>query len=52
MRHWATVRRLAILAEDRWDDEKLRIADIYRAADVSRFPPHQRAEALTWLNAG
>lgn len=52
MRHWATVARLAILADDQWEDEKLRIADIYRAADVSRFPTHQRAQAIAWLNAG
>jgi hypothetical protein len=51
MRHWATVRRLAILADERWEDERLRIADIYRAAEVSRFPPARRAEAVAWLNA-
>lgn len=52
MRHWATVRRLAIVADDRWADETLRLADIYRAADVSRFPPARRADALRWLDAG
>jgi hypothetical protein len=52
MRHWANVRRVAIIADPKWEDEILRIADIYRAADVQRFSPGQREAALAWLNAG
>jgi hypothetical protein len=51
MRHWATIRRVAVIADPKWDDEILRIADIYRAADVQRFSPDKREAALSWLNA-
>jgi hypothetical protein len=51
MRHWATVRRVAVVGDARWDDETLRIADIYRAAEVMRFNPAHRAEAIAWLAA-
>ena len=51
MRHWATIRRIAVIADAKWDDEILRIADIYRAADVHRFSPEKREAALSWLNA-
>ena len=37
MRHWATIRRLAVIADEEWGEETLRIADIYRAAEVERF---------------
>lgn len=52
MRHWATIRRVAVVADAKWDEEILRIADIYRAAEVQRFSPQKREAALAWLNAG
>lgn len=52
LRHWATIRRVAVIADAKWDDEILRITDIYRAADVQRFSPEEREAALAWLNAG
>jgi hypothetical protein len=52
LRHWATVRRVAVIADPKWDDEIIRITDIYRAADVQRFSPEDREAALAWLNAG
>ena len=42
----------AIIAEEKWADEVLRITDIFRAATVRRFPPSQRQEALDWLREG
>ncbi|MCP5364828.1 MAG: STAS/SEC14 domain-containing protein [Hyphomicrobiales bacterium] len=49
MHHWATIRRIAILADRKWDDERQRIADIFKAADVRRFSPQERDTALQWL---
>lgn len=50
MHHWATIHRIAILADQKWDDERQRIADIFKAAVVRRFSPQERASALEWLN--
>ncbi len=52
LRHWAAVRRVAVIADAKWDDEVIRITDIYRAAEVQRFSPEDREAALAWLNAG
>lgn len=49
MHHWALVRRVAIVAEDKWADETLRITDIFKAATVRRFPPAERQAALEWI---
>ncbi|MBL8666493.1 MAG: STAS/SEC14 domain-containing protein [Rhodospirillales bacterium] len=49
MHHWALVGRIAILADDKWSDEVLRITDVYRAATVRRFPPSDRRAAIDWL---
>lgn len=49
MHHWALVGRIAILAEEKWADEVLRITDVYRAAAVRRFAPSERQAALDWL---
>lgn len=49
MHHWATIHRIAILAERKWDDERQRIADIFKAAVVRRFSPQERDTALEWL---
>jgi hypothetical protein len=48
LRSWAGIRRVALIADDRWADETLRIADIYKAADVQRFAPADRDHALAW----
>ncbi len=49
MRHWGGVRRVAVLADAAWEDETLRIADIYKVAEVRRFPAAERADAIAWL---
>ncbi len=49
MHHWALVGRIAILADAKWDDEVLRITDVYRAAAVRRFSPAERHAAMDWL---
>lgn len=51
MKSWASVVRIAILAEPKWEDEQARIADVFRAATVRRFPPSQRDKAMAWLTA-
>lgn len=51
MKSWATVVRIAILAEPKWEDEQARIADVFRAATVRRFLPTEREKALAWLTA-
>lgn len=51
MHHWALIGRIAILAEEKWADEVLRITDIYRAAAVRRFEPSERQAALEWLRS-
>lgn len=51
MKSWASVVRIAILAEPKWEDEQARIADVFRAATVRRFLPSQRDKALAWLTA-
>lgn len=48
LRSWAGIRRVALIADDRWADETLRIADIYKAACVRRFAPADRDHALAW----
>lgn len=49
MRHWGNVRKVAIVADSRWDDEAMRIADIYKVAEVQRFAPGEEARAVAWL---
>ncbi|VUX47624.1 hypothetical protein DF3PA_60103 [Candidatus Defluviicoccus seviourii] len=51
MKSWASVVRIAILAEPKWEDEQARIADVFRAATVRRFPPSHRDKAIAWLTA-
>jgi hypothetical protein len=46
------VRRLALVADDRWKDEKQRIADINPKGEVRMFKPSERAQALSWLTGG
>jgi hypothetical protein len=49
MHHWATVQRIAIVAGSRWEDERLRIVDIFKAATVRRFDPNEREDAFAWI---
>ena len=49
MHHRALIARVAILADDKWADETLRITDIFKAAIVQRFPPAERPAALDWI---
>jgi hypothetical protein len=50
MHYRALVGRVAIIADEKWADEVLRIIDIYRAANVRRFSPADRAAALAWIS--
>lgn len=52
MHHRALVGRVAIVAHERWDDEVMRITDIFKAAAVRRFAPGDRAAALDWIRRG
>lgn len=52
MHHRALIGRVAIVADDRWEDEALRVADILIAATVRRFPPAERRAALDWIRQG
>jgi hypothetical protein len=52
MHHRALVGRVAIIADQKWDDEVMRITDIFRAARVRRFAPSDRGEALDWIRRG
>lgn len=49
MHHRALMGKVAILADSKWDDEVMRIADIFHAATVERFAPAGREEALRWI---
>jgi hypothetical protein len=49
MHHRAMVGRVAVIADDRWADEVLRITDIFKAATVRRFAPSERATAFAWI---
>ncbi|MGF1640308.1 MAG: STAS/SEC14 domain-containing protein [Rhodospirillales bacterium] len=43
------VRRVALVADDRWRDELPRLTDIVKTAEVRMFAPDQRAAAEAWL---
>ena len=43
------VRRVAVVADDRWRDEEQRISDVIAKAEVKVFKPEKRAQALAWL---
>lgn len=43
------VGRIAILGSPRWIDEKDRLTDIYREAEVKFFTPAESGSALVWL---
>jgi hypothetical protein len=50
--HRALVGRVALVADEAWADETLRISDIFQAATVRRFPCSEREEALSWIREG
>jgi stage II sporulation SpoAA-like protein len=52
MHHRALVGRVAIIADEKWADEVLRITDIFRAATVRQFAPGERAAAFAWIRQG
>jgi SpoIIAA-like len=49
MHHRALVGRVAIIADEKWADETLRITDIFHSATVRRFPPAERQRAYAWI---
>jgi hypothetical protein len=42
------VGRVAIIADEKWADEIVRITDIYKGANVRQFAPEKRALAFDW----
>lgn len=44
-------RKIAVIADAKWADEELRLADAAKKAEVRFFPPQKRADALAWLGA-
>jgi hypothetical protein len=52
MHHRALVERIAIVADEKWADEVLRITDIFKAATVRQFAPRERAAAFAWIRQG
>src|SRR5512132_386371 len=49
MHHRASIGRVAIIADEKWADEVLRITDIFKAATVRRFAPSERGAAFAWI---
>jgi len=49
MHHRAMVSRVAIIADEKWADEVLRITDIFNGAVVRHFSPAERQAALGWI---
>lgn len=49
MHHRASIKRVAIVADEKWADETLRITDIFNGAAVHRFLPAERQAALDWI---
>jgi SpoIIAA-like len=52
MHYRASVGRVAVIADEKWADEVLRVTDIHRAADVRQFAPEKRATAFAWVRHG
>jgi stage II sporulation SpoAA-like protein len=46
------VGRVAVIADEKWADEVLRITDIFKAATVRRFAPSERTAAFAWIREG
>ncbi len=43
------IRRIAVVADAKWQAEKERLADVAKHADVRFFTPNQRDKAMQWL---
>jgi hypothetical protein len=43
------VRKVAVIADAKWNDEQPRLADIATQGEIRFFAPDQRAEAWAWL---
>ena len=52
MHHRALVSRVAIITDEKWAGEALRITDIYKAAEIRQFAPNERAAAFAWIRQG
>ena len=52
MHHRALVGRVAVIADEKWADEALRITDIFKAATVRQFAPNERAAVFAWIRQG
>ena len=52
MHHRALVGRVAVIADEEWADEALRITDIFKAATVRQFAPNERAAVFAWIRQG
>ena len=50
MHHRALVGRVAVIADEKWADEALRITDIFKAATVRQFAPNERAAVFAWID--
>ncbi len=49
MHHRAMVSRVALIADEKWADEVLRITDIFKGAEVRQFSPAERQAAIGWI---
>jgi hypothetical protein len=52
MHYRALVGRVAIIADEKWADEVVRITDIYKGANVRRFALDERPVAFAWVREG
>jgi stage II sporulation SpoAA-like protein len=43
------IDRLAVIGDDRWRDEKERLIDIYKNAQINFYSPERREHAERWL---
>lgn len=44
-------RKVAVIADDRWSDERARLIDLAKGATVRFFAPADREQALAWVTA-
>ena len=45
----ALVGRVAVIADEKWAHEVVRITDIYKSAEVRQFAPEKRELAFAWV---
>ncbi len=43
------IDRVAVIGDERWEDETARLADIYKNAQINFYLPAQREHAARWL---